>query len=35
MLKPWMAKGMTLNLWSNELLLIMNSAKEGLAKLRG
>ena len=35
MLKPWMEKGMTLNLWSNEVIMIMNSAKDGLAKLRG
>jgi 2-keto-3-deoxy-L-rhamnonate aldolase RhmA len=32
-LLPWMAKGMTLNLWSNEVLLMMNAAKEGLKKL--
>ena len=35
MLKPWIEKGMTLNLWSTEVTMIMNSAKEGLAKLRG
>ena len=35
MLKPWMAKGMTLNLWSNEVTMILNNAREGLAKLRG
>jgi 2-keto-3-deoxy-L-rhamnonate aldolase RhmA len=32
-LLPWMAKGMTLNLWSNDVLLMMNAAKEGLKKL--
>jgi len=31
-LDPWIAKGMTLNLWSNETLLMMTAAKEGLAK---
>jgi 2-dehydro-3-deoxyglucarate aldolase/4-hydroxy-2-oxoheptanedioate aldolase len=35
MLKPWMEKGMTFNLWSNDVTLIMNCAREGLAKLRG
>ena len=35
LLKPWMAKGMTLNLWSNDITMMMNSAREGLAKLRG
>jgi 2-dehydro-3-deoxyglucarate aldolase/4-hydroxy-2-oxoheptanedioate aldolase len=34
MLKPWMEKGMTLNLWSNDITLLINNAKEGLAKLR-
>jgi len=34
-LKPWMEKGMTLNLWSNDIALMMGSAREGLAKLRG
>lgn len=33
-LLPWMKKGMTLNLWSNEVLLIMEAAREGLARLR-
>jgi 2-dehydro-3-deoxyglucarate aldolase/4-hydroxy-2-oxoheptanedioate aldolase len=33
-LLPWMKKGMTLNLWSNEVLLMMDAAKGGLAKLR-
>jgi len=35
LLKPWMEKGMTLNLWSTDITLMMNSAREGLAKLRG
>lgn len=34
MLKPWMDKGMTLNLWSTDVNLLMNSAREGLGKLR-
>ena len=34
MLKPWMEKGMTLNLWSNDVTMMMNYAKEGLAKLK-
>jgi 2-keto-3-deoxy-L-rhamnonate aldolase RhmA len=34
-LQSWIAKGMTLNLWVNEVLLMMSAAKEGLAKLRG
>ena len=33
-LLPWMKKGMTLNLWSNDVLLMMDAAKAGLAKLR-
>ena len=33
-LLPWMEKGMTLNLWSNDVLLMMNAAKEGLKKLK-
>lgn len=32
-LLPWMEKGMTLNLWSNDVLLMMNAAKDGLKKL--
>ena len=35
MLKPWIEKGMTLNLWSNEVLMMMNSAREGLKTLKG
>ncbi len=34
-LKKWMAKGMTLNLWSNEVTMIMNNAQQGLKELRG
>ncbi len=34
-LRKWMNKGMTLNLWSNELTMIMNNAKQGLKELRG
>lgn len=33
-LEPWMAKGMTLNLWANDIVMMMNAAKEGLAKLK-
>jgi 2-dehydro-3-deoxyglucarate aldolase/4-hydroxy-2-oxoheptanedioate aldolase len=33
-LEPWMAKGMTLNLWANDVTLMMNAAKDGLAKLK-
>jgi 2-dehydro-3-deoxyglucarate aldolase/4-hydroxy-2-oxoheptanedioate aldolase len=31
---PWMAKGMTLNLWSNDVVHMMTGAKAGLAKLQ-
>jgi 2-dehydro-3-deoxyglucarate aldolase/4-hydroxy-2-oxoheptanedioate aldolase len=34
-LAPWIAKGMTLNLWSNEVMMLMTAAREGLAKLKG
>lgn len=34
-LRKWMAKGMTLNLWSNDLNLMMSKASEGLKELRG
>ena len=34
MLKPWMEKGMTLNLWSNEIAMIMSNAREGLTELK-
>lgn len=33
-LAPWMAKGMTLNLWANDIVMMMNAAKEGIAKLK-
>jgi 2-dehydro-3-deoxyglucarate aldolase/4-hydroxy-2-oxoheptanedioate aldolase len=33
-LEPWVAKGMTLNLWANDVVMMMNAAKEGLAKLK-
>jgi 2-keto-3-deoxy-L-rhamnonate aldolase RhmA len=33
-LEPWIAKGMTLNFWSNEVIMLMNAAKAGLAKLK-
>jgi 2-dehydro-3-deoxyglucarate aldolase/4-hydroxy-2-oxoheptanedioate aldolase len=33
-LEPWAAKGMTLNLWSNDVLMMMNAAKAGLARLK-
>ncbi len=33
-LKPWMAKGMTINLWANDVVLMMAGAKSGLEKLK-
>jgi 2-keto-3-deoxy-L-rhamnonate aldolase RhmA len=33
-LAPWIAKGMTLNLWANEAVMMMNGAKEGMAMLK-
>lgn len=33
-LEPWVAKGMTLNFWANDIVMMMNAAKEGLAKLK-
>ncbi len=33
--KAWMEKGMTLNLWSNDITMMMNHAREGLAQLKG
>jgi hypothetical protein len=33
-LEPWIAKGMTLNFWSNDVIMMMNAAKAGLAKLK-
>jgi len=34
MLLPWMEKGMKLNLWTNDITMIINNAKEGLKKLK-
>ncbi len=34
-LKPWINKGMTLNLWSNDVNMLMSSAVEALNELRG
>jgi 2-keto-3-deoxy-L-rhamnonate aldolase RhmA len=33
-LEPWIAKGMTLNLWGSEVVIMMNAAKEGVAKFK-
>lgn len=33
-LEPWIKKGMTLNLWANDIIMMMNAAKAGLAKLK-
>lgn len=33
-LKEWMRKGMTVNLWSNEVALMQQAAREGLSQLR-
>jgi 2-dehydro-3-deoxyglucarate aldolase/4-hydroxy-2-oxoheptanedioate aldolase len=33
-LEPWIQKGMTLNFWSNDVVMMMNAAKAGLAKLK-
>lgn len=33
-LQPWIEKGMTCNLWSNDISLLMNAAREGLEQLR-
>lgn len=32
-LVPWISKGMTLNMWGSEVVIMMNAAKEGLAEL--
>jgi 2-keto-3-deoxy-L-rhamnonate aldolase RhmA len=32
--KGWMQKGMTLNLWSNDIIMMMNNAREGLSQLK-
>ena len=34
-LKQWMNRGMTLNLWSNDVEFIMNAGKEGLKQIKG
>jgi len=34
-LKPWIAKGMTVNLWANETVMMMNAAKDGITMLKG
>ncbi len=33
-LEPWIAKGMTLNFWANDVIMMMNAAKAGLARLK-
>lgn len=33
-LEPWIGKGMTLNLWANEVILMMNAARVGLKRLQ-
>jgi 2-keto-3-deoxy-L-rhamnonate aldolase RhmA len=33
-LQPWIEKGMSLNFWSNDVIMLMNAAKAGLAKLK-
>lgn len=33
-LKPWIAKGMTLNLWSSDIGIFMKTLKAGIAKLK-
>lgn len=33
-LRRWMDEGMTLNLWSNDVTMMMNNARQGLAELR-
>jgi 2,4-dihydroxyhept-2-ene-1,7-dioic acid aldolase len=33
-LEPWIAKGMTLNLWSSDLGIFMNTIKAGVSKLK-
>ena len=34
-IKEWVEKGMTLNLWSNDITMMMTNARQGLAELRG
>jgi 2-dehydro-3-deoxyglucarate aldolase/4-hydroxy-2-oxoheptanedioate aldolase len=33
-LRPWIDKGMMLNLWGNDVVFLMNAAKEGISKLK-
>jgi len=33
-LEPWIAKGMTLNLWASEVVILMTAAKDGIAQLK-
>jgi 2-dehydro-3-deoxyglucarate aldolase/4-hydroxy-2-oxoheptanedioate aldolase len=33
-LKPWIDKGMSLNLWGNEIVFMMNSAKPGVTEIK-
>jgi hypothetical protein len=33
-LKTWIDKGMTCNLWSNDVTMLMNAARAGIAELR-
>lgn len=33
-LENWIDKGMTLNLWANEIVMMMNAAKEGIAQIK-
>ncbi len=33
-LQKWIDKGMTLNLWANDVVMLMNAAREGLAQLK-
>jgi 2-dehydro-3-deoxyglucarate aldolase/4-hydroxy-2-oxoheptanedioate aldolase len=33
-LEPWIKKGMTINLWANEAMLMINAAREGLARFK-
>jgi 2-dehydro-3-deoxyglucarate aldolase/4-hydroxy-2-oxoheptanedioate aldolase len=34
-IKKWMENGMTLNLWSNDVTMMMTNARQGLSELRG
>jgi len=33
-LEPWVKKGMTLNFWANDVIMMMSAARAGLAKLK-